>query len=213
MLYKETVEREIFQLLNTLMGDDKLSTFSLTGGTALALYLGHRKSIDIDLFTSQSFNAGELEKHLSSTYNFQSDYLHKNTLKGEIGGIKLDCITHDYPYVRDIQIYNDIRIYSMEDIAAMKLSAIADNGSRLKDFIDISYLSTKISLNQMLKAYTLKYPNSSPLRPIKGLTYYEDINFNEPILLLRGKYKWVSIAKRLHDMINKPDHVYLTFPD
>jgi hypothetical protein len=58
----------------------------------------------------------------------------------------------------------------------MKLSVIADDGSRLKDFIDIACLSTKLSLSDMLNAYKLKYKNSNPIRPLKGLTYFKDIN-------------------------------------
>lgn len=60
----------------------------------------------------------------------------------------------------------------MRDIAAMKLSAIADNGSRLKDFIDVAYLSTYLSLADMLQAYETKFPSSTGIRPIKGLTFF-----------------------------------------
>ncbi len=60
----------------------------------------------------------------------------------------------------------------------MKLSVIADDGTRLKDYIDIACLSTKLSLSDMLKAYQQKYKNSNPIRPLKGLTFFEDINFN-----------------------------------
>ena len=59
-----------------------------------------------------------------------------------------------------------IRLYALEDIVAMKLSAIADNDSRLKDFIDIAFLSTRLSFYSMLKCYEHKFPKSNVIRPI-----------------------------------------------
>jgi hypothetical protein len=51
------------------MKDDKFSSFNLVGGTALALKIGHRKSLDIDLFTTSDFNSPEISNHLTANYN------------------------------------------------------------------------------------------------------------------------------------------------
>lgn len=213
MLQTQTVEGTTFELLKKLMQDNKLSQFNLAGGTALALYMGHRMSIDLDLFTPQDFNASALEEYLIDTYNFRGDYLETNTLKGTINGIKIDCITHNYPFVKPLFISEEgIRLYSIQDIVAMKLSAIADNGTRLKDFIDIACLSTKLSIYDMLQSYQAKYKNSNPVRALKGLTYFEDINFNEPILMLKGKFNWKRIEKRLNEMIKKDKQIFATLP-
>lgn len=212
MLHAETVPGETFALLNSLMRDEHLCNFSLAGGTALALYMGHRISIDLDLFTATDFNAPELEKYLVDTYNFEGDYSHINTLKGVINGVRIDCITHSYPHVSVRYTEGDIRLYSLPDIVAMKLSVIADNGSRLKDFIDIAFLSTKMSLSSMLDAYEFKYKNANRMRPVKGLTYYDDILFQEPIQMIKGTYKWNKIEKRLQQMIKFPDRLFLTTP-
>lgn len=212
MLHTEAIKGETFELLKILMKDEQLTDFNLAGGTSLALYLGHRKSIDFDLFTEKLFDASSLEKHLIETYDFKVDYLEKNTVKGSINDIKIDCISHNYPFVEDALTTKDgIRLYGMKDIAAMKLSAIADDGSRLKDFIDIAFLSTKLSLSVMLKAYQQKYKNSNPMRPLKGLSYFEDINFNEPIQMIRGKYDWKKIEKRLHLMIKREHDTFGSF--
>ena len=209
MLHTKAIKGETFELLKILMQDEQLSGFKLAGGTSLALYLGHRKSIDFDLFTEKLFDAGSLEKHLIEKYDFKGDFLEKNTVKGSINDIKVDCITHNYPYVEDPLTTKDgIRLYGMKDIAAMKLSAIADDGSRLKDFIDIAFLSTKLSLSDMLKAYQQKYKNSNPIRPLKGLTYFEDINFNEPIQMIKGEYDWEKIERRLHIMIKRENDTF-----
>jgi hypothetical protein len=195
------------------MQDERLSDFKLAGGTSLALYLGHRRSIDFDLFTEKSFNASSIEKHLIERYDFKGDFLERNTIKGSINDIKVDCITHDYPFIGNPLTTKDgIRIYGIKDIAAMNLSVIADDGTRLKDFIDIACLSTKLSLSDMLKAYQQKYKNSNPIRPLKGLTFFEDINFSEPIQMIQGKYNWDKIEKRLHLMIKKENDIFRSFP-
>lgn len=213
MLFTETIKGETLELLKALMQDERLADFKLAGGTSLALYLGHRKSIDFDLFTEKSFDAPSMEKHLIDRYDFKGDFLEKNTIKGSINDIKVDFITHNYPYIENhITTEDGIRIYGIKDIAAMKLSVIADDGTRLKDFIDIACLSTKLSLSDMLEAYQQKYKNSNPIRPLKGLTFFEDINFNEPIQMIQGKYNWDRIEKRLHLMIKKENDIFHSLP-
>lgn len=212
MLHTETVARETLGLLLNLMQDKRMAQFNLAGGTALALYLGHRISVDLDLFTPLDFDPSELELYLVEKYNFRGDALEKNTLKGEISGVRIDCITHAYPFVKEINVWEGVRLYDMEDIIAMKLAAVSDNGTRLKDFIDIAFLSTRFSFTEMLDAYERKFKNANKVRPIKGLAFYEDINFNEPILLLNKKYEWKKIQKRLQEMIKTPDKTFQEDP-
>jgi len=121
---------------------------------------------------------------LEHTYKFQLDYQSKNTLKGQIQNIKVDLITHGYPLVNPLIIESGIRMASPEDISAMKLNAIAGNGTRLKDFIDIAYLSPLVTLNQMVNAYEQKYSSRNPIMLVKALNYHNDINFNEPIEMI-----------------------------
>lgn len=90
----------------------------------------------------------------------------------------------------------------------MKLNAITGNGTRLKDFIDIAYLSTSLTLSRMIDAYEEKYATRNPAMVIKALDYYNDINFNEPIEMLKEKYKWEDIKKRLGEMTLNPDKLF-----
>jgi hypothetical protein len=190
------------------MDDEHFKDFVLVGGTALALQLGHRISIDIDLFSSASFNENELAEYLRTKYSFKLDFISNNTLKGEIEGVQIDCIAHQYPWINTFSLEENIRLASLDDIAAMKLNAIAGNGTRIKDFIDIAYLSSKISLKKMLEAYELKY-NANPIIPIKALDYFDDLNFNEPIKMAHdSKFNWMRIEKRLKIMQDYPDKIY-----
>ncbi len=212
MLHTETVKGSTLELLKKLESETILSSFNLAGGTSLSLYLGHRISIDLDLFTSESFNTNLLEKFLHENYHFRTDYMEKDTLKGSIDGIKIDCITHRYDYLEKPYIENGIRLYSIEDVVAMKLSAIADNGSRLKDFIDIAFLSTRFPFYSMLKFYERKFPEANIIRPYKAITYFEDIDFEENIIMINGKYDWKLIEKRLIDMTKKQNKIFASYP-
>ncbi|HJG98226.1 MAG TPA: nucleotidyl transferase AbiEii/AbiGii toxin family protein [Parabacteroides johnsonii] len=212
MLYTETVAGPTLELLKKLEAEAAMSDFNLAGGTSLALYLGHRISVDLDLFTPKPFDAKSMEEFLAAKYGFRTDFMEKNTLKGSIAGVKIDCITHSYDYLEEPYTESDIRLYSMRDIIAMKLSAIADNGSRLKDFIDIAFLSTRFPFNSMLKMYECKFPSSNVIRPFKAITYFDDIDFEEDIVMLNGKYEWKLIEKRLIDMTRKQDKVFESFP-
>ena len=183
MLHTQTVAPQTLGLLKQLEAEPRLAAFNLAGGTALALYLGHRVSVDLDLFTPESFDAGELEAFLSQRYGFQTAFRRPDTLKGMIDGVKIDCIAHKYAYLRQPYAESGIRLYSIEDIVAMKLSAIADDGSRLKDFVDIACLSTRIPFYEMLKCYERKFPQANVIRPFKALTYFDDIDFGEDIVM------------------------------
>lgn len=212
MLHTETVARSTLELLKMLESESVMSNFNLAEGTSLALYLGHRISVDLDLFTPESFDAGKLEIFLRDKYGFRTDFMEKNTLKGTIDGVKIDCITHSYGYLEKPYTESDIRLYSIEDIVAMKLSAIADNGSRLKDFIDIAFLSTRFPFNSMLRLYERKFPGSNLIRPFKAITYFDDIDFEEDIVMLNGKYDWKLIERRLIDMTQIQNKVFESFP-
>ena len=208
MLYKETIEPKTLELLIDLQKEPLLSTFNLVGGTALALHLGHRKSIDLDFFTSESFDLEEVKMMLIKKYDFKVSYSRSQTLKGFINGVKVDFIKFDYPHLHNCDIIDEVRIESVPDIIAMKLLSITDNGSRIKDFIDIAYLSSWFSLEEMLQFFIRKITNSNIMMPIKALTYFDDIDFNESIVMLNNDFDWDKISNRLIDMTKEPNRIF-----
>ena len=212
-LQKRVVEEKVFEILKKIMTDEDLTNFFLVGGTALALSIGHRISIDLDLFTRDDINVNFLQKKLSSDYNFNTSYKEKNTIKGYIEGVKVDFIKYDYPFIKNILNIDNIRILSLEDIASMKLSTILDNGTRVKDFVDIAYLSTKFSLNQMIEFYSMKFYHINPILIVKSLLYHEDIVHSESIHLINNKFKWGNSVKRLVEMIDNPNKIFTRKPD
>ena len=213
MLRKETVSEPTLELLKTLMQDDLFKDFFLVGGTALALQIGHRLSIDIDLFSMNSFDEEDMLSAIEDKYQFQLDYRRKNTLKGEIAGVKVDFITHNYPLVKPLLNIGGVRMASLEDITAMKLNAISGSGTRIKDFIDIAYLSTKLTLSEMVDAYEGKYASRNPAMVIKALDYHDDIDFKETVDMLDSNYKWKNIETRLKQMTTHPHSSFRDTPD
>jgi len=208
MLREETVERNLLELLNKIMRDTRLQDFYLVGGTALALTLGHRKSIDIDLFTKENFVAEELLQYLTNNYGFTLDKISDATVLGYIDNVKIDLIHYNYEMYKPLMEENGIRMASIEDIAPMKLTAIGLSGHRLKDFVDIAFLSTKLSLNDMLKSFEYKYPRTNTMIAIRGLSYFNDIDFSVKIDLINGKFNRKAIEERILAMIRKPDKIF-----
>lgn len=212
MLHYETVLPSTLELLKRLMADSNIPTFRLVGGTALALQIGHRLSVDLDLFSDESFDEVALREYLVQNYGFKTEFITKETLKGEINGVQVDCIAHKYHWIRPCIEEDAIRLTSIEDLCAMKLNAVSNSGRRVKDFIDIAYLSTRFSLQQMLGFFEEKYREDSMLA-FKAITYFEDINFNEPVMLSsKHPLSWKAIAKRLQDMNQYQLKVFTTEP-
>lgn len=212
MLHTETVNNTTLELLKSLMKDEKLKDFVLVGGTSLSLQIGHRISVDLDLFSEKVFDAEEMRMYLERVYNLQTDFMAFATVKGEIEGVQIDCISHQYTWIKPFVTENDIRLASLEDICAMKLNAIAGNGTRIKDFVDVAYLSAKFSLHQMLDFYEQKY-HANPLMPLKGLVYFADIEKTAPVKMSNSKpLRWNIIEKRLLAMEKSMNKVFESYP-
>ncbi len=198
MLQKNTIETSTLELLKKLQADKTLKEFHLAGGTSLALQIGHRKSIDLDLFTQADFDTNSLLEHLEQSLNFRIDYTAKNTLKGSINNIKLDIISHKYALVKPILKLENTRLYSIEDIAAMKLSAIAGNGTRSKDFIDIYFILKNFTIEEILGFYKAKYKERNLMHVVKSLNYFEDINTQDwPEMILEKNLSLQQIKENI----------------
>ncbi len=198
MLYKNTIENSTLELLKELQGDKKLYDFQLAGGTSLALQIGHRKSIDLDLFTQNDFDSNYLLEYLEQNYNFAVDYTSRNTLKGSIKNIKIDLISHKYKLVKSFVKTENTILYSIEDIAAMKLNAIAGNGTRSKDIIDIYFLLKQFSVAEILEFHKKKYKLRNSLHVIKNLSYFSDIDIQDwPEMLLEKQLTIEKVKKNI----------------
>ena len=208
MLFRETVEPGLYKLIQKLCAFQDLQDFVLVGGTALSLQIGHRKSIDIDLFTNTSFEQQALKDILQQEFNLTVQNSVKNGIFGNIGSVKVDVLSHQYEWIRPFEIKEGIRMASREDIAAMKLNAIVGNGSRLKDFVDIAFLSGNLTLKSMLECFDAKYPQINSMIALKSLGWFDDINFEVEIQYIGQPYNWSQIKERIEKMIQSPGHTF-----
>ena len=144
----EIMPAEQIGLYDKLKKEDWLKDFYLAGGTALALQIGHRRSIDFDFFTQETFRNENLEKYLSKTGQFQKLSEAKDTLYGILDDVRISFIKYDYPLIEEWIAEESLQIASLKDIACMKLSAIASRGTK-KDFIDIYFLLQIYSLETL----------------------------------------------------------------
>jgi hypothetical protein len=195
MLFKETVHEGTLDLIRRLMDDEHLNDFYLVGGTALSLMLGHRISIDVDLFTAVGFSGTRIADHLSKNYDTEIKTARDNYITGYINDVRFDMLSHQYRHVNPIVNLDGIRMSSLEDIAAMKINAIAGSGTRIKDFVDIYYLLREISYEQIMEAYSTKYPNTNVKQARMSLVHFNDIDFTTKVVLLDDVFKWGKIAK------------------
>lgn len=207
MLRKETVTPETLDLIKRLFQDVALRDFVLVGGTALSLQVGHRISIDIDLFSDKPFNASDLASHLVDNYRAENVKTLKNGVFCFIEDIKVDVISHQYPWIKTPIVDDGVRMVSLEDIGAMKLHAIVQSGSRLKDFIDVYVLLERLSFDELFRCYEKKYPDTNKQVVQSALLYHEDIKpvtidtIGEPVGLDK-------IAIRLKEAILNPVKVF-----
>lgn len=204
MLYKETVESTILELLVKLQSKPYLKDFYLVGGTALALGIGHRKSVDLDLFSNFSFDVVQLLENLSADFNFNLFFSANNTIKGSILGVKVDILSHRYPLIAEPVVAEGIKMLSTQDIIAMKLNVISGSGQRVKDFIDIYYLLQKFSIKQMIGFYKEKYKQYNEVSVLKSLVYFDDIDFSDwPKIIAEPLLKWNTIKAELEKSVKE----------
>lgn len=198
----------MWELLQLLMKDEMLKDFNLVGGTSLSLQIGHRLSIDIDLFTTKAFNEQSLMKHLAKTYSILARQIFSNTILLDINKIKVDIIAHQYPWQKPIETKEGIRLASLEDIGAMKLHAIFQDGSRIKDIIDMYFLLEHHSLKIYLDSYQKKY-RGNPILASYALLHHDNIDKEVKVKILKGKQiNLEMVTERLKKAVHNPIHKF-----
>ena len=198
-LHLETVSSELIGLLRRLMQAEQLHAFYLVGGTALALRYGHRNSVDLDLFTHEPYDANRVSETLIQEFHLSEAIVETNTVLGVIDGIKVDLIAHQYPLIKAVECFDGLRLLAVEDVAAMKLNAIANRGSK-KDFWDLYELLQHFTRDQLLSLYTQKYPSSSVWNVEKSLVYFDDAEAEPEPVDLSGR-TWEQVKTGIQQAI------------
>lgn len=194
MLYKNTVQPDTLDTLNRLLRLPELANFALVGGTNLSLRLGHRLSVDLDIFTHEAFDSQEVWEAVRREFPQVMKIDERGqTLLANIDGVKIDLIRHAYPLLNPVENIEGLRLLSVPDIIPMKLGALARRGSK-KDFWDIAFLLDHYSLPEMLAFFSQKYLNDDIGYVVMSLTYFGDAEPQEdPIAIQKMTWQAVKI--------------------
>lgn len=217
-LYTETVSPTLLDYLRRIMGDPAFDDFYLVGGTALSLQLGHRISVDIDLFTEKPYGSldtiairnaiARMFSHADRIDSLESRDMIYTLYVGDSldTEIKVD-LCYEEKSIFPIHRVNGIRFASDKDIAAMKLNAIVIS-KRRKDFWDIHRLLDKYSLTDMIgwciSRYSYAY-RDTPTLILKALGEIENVTDQTEVISLENNY-WEFVVEDILQELKTLNH-------
>lgn len=209
MLYYSTVNKLLQKSLLQLMQSKVFDDFRLVGGTALSLQIGHRESIDIDLFSDAEYGTldfKDIENYLKENFQYV-DFLDTIPAIGKsysIGENKESTVKlvlyYTDNYIQPAIEVDGIRMATIEEIIAMKVEVI-QGGGRKKDFWDLHDLLQSYDLSQMLDLHEQRYPYSHDKNLIiQNFTSFEQADEDFNPICLKGKY-WEFIKEDFEEII------------
>lgn len=212
-LHYNTISPILTDALTKLMQEKAFDDFRLVGGTALALQLGHRVSVDIDLFTDVEYGAMNLQELADSIQRVFPYFEGLEKLKTNAPGYTLYCGENDLEVVKLDLFYTDpflfppiidgqLRIADTRDIAAMKILAIS-NASRGKDYWDLHELLNQFSLNEMISFAVERFPYTIDRNEIISKLISIPIKMFDPsIVSLKGDF-WEFVVEDIQEAAQK----------
>ena len=198
-----TVKPVLLSVLMDIMSKDLFDDFVLVGGTALSLRLGHRVSVDIDMFTEKEYDSIDFDKieayfRQKYPYTYRPDITNivsmgRSFYVGEIAeeSIKVDLFYTDN-FIRPYSMIGNIRLSSLDDIVAMKVDVIQRKG-RKKDFWDLHELLERYPIEKMIELHEERYPYTHSRETIiNNFTDFDRADDDFDPVCFRGKF-WESI--------------------
>lgn len=209
MLFYNTVNDILKKSLHAIMKAPIFNDFRLVGGTALSLQIGHRESVDIDLFTDSEYGSVDfqlIDSYLKENFNYV-DFLDIPPAFGRsyfIGDSKDDSVKLDVFYtdsfIQPTIDVDEVRMATIEEIIAMKVDVI-QRGGRKKDFWDLHELIEKYDINNMLALHERRYPYTHDADTIKqNFINFEIADDDFDPICFKGKY-WVFIKEDFQDFL------------
>lgn len=196
MLQYQTLTESTLALLRELMRLPELKAFFLVGGTNLSLKLGHRISVDLDLFTDMPFDSDTLLRTLEGKFPDLIIIRHTpGAVLAYIQKVKVDFIVYEYDLLQPVEEIDGIRFVSLPDVAAMKVNAVSRRGVK-KDFWDIAELLDHFSLEQMFQFFKKKHKATDVGHLVRSMVYFADAEESESPLTLK-KNTWAEVKKKI----------------
>ena len=161
MLHTQTVNKDLIEITQILCSLPALQTFRLVGGTAAALHLGHRTSVDIDFFSNKKIKKtavlNELRQHFPSIQAF----IGTESIRANLRGVRVEIFDDWHtPFKTEPILFDRMRIATLNDIAAFKLEAITERREK-KDYIDLYFIFNKLGHKLVLADFKNYNPHIS----------------------------------------------------
>lgn len=198
MLHKQVVDTKTLNLLEKIQSIPEFKELRLVGGTALALQIGHRISVDLDLFGSFDSSI-PLEMLFTNFNNVVKTGSNRFMQFFEIDGVKVDFVNYTYQWLENPVNEDGITLASLEDIAAMKINAIINRGTK-KDFVDMAFLLERYSLLQILDLYQKKYCVKDCQIALRSLSYFEDAEIDVMPKMIINK-NWETVKTEIKSQV------------
>lgn len=192
MMFENMISQEAMGLVPRIK--DVVSGYYLAGGTGLALQLGHRKSEDLDFFSSKSFDAQAVSDYIKPEKILE---IRRDTLHCLKNGVKLTFLLYDIALTRQPILWNGIKIATWEDIVSEKLKTLSQRGAK-KDFYDIyAAIILKATVPEICSYFIDRFKGSGInfYHVLKSLVYFKDAEKEpDPILISDGKeWEWGNV--------------------
>ena len=198
MFQNTILDKNTSTILHRLFGVPYIKkNFALAGGTALALQIGHRLSVDLDLFAPKPFLIPSLQDTLRK--NFKEMYVPVKTGRmmffAKINKVKIDFVMELRPLLMKFIEEENIKLFSVPDIAAMKLHTICGRGKK-KDFFDLYTLLHIYSWDELKEFFVKKYSEYELIFLYRSIHYFSDADLDPDVhALAEYKAKWTDIKK------------------
>ena len=193
---------EAWSTVKTLDKGSMLEPWILAGGTALALQLGHRISIDLDFFIAESFDPQALRRKLAGLGAIEVQAMGPDTLHVSLDGVRLTYLRSEVPFLYEPVEYRGLRLADARDIAAMKIVAVASRGSK-KDFVDLhAYLMAGATFADLMRTVRQRYRSTkfNEMHLLRSLVYFDDAEA-EPMPRMLSKTEWPEIRARIEEEV------------
>jgi hypothetical protein len=173
--HMEVITAGAGDILRKLGSKNYMRPFYLAGGTALALDLGHGKSVDLDFFTGLTLDEEMLLSKVQLLPDFSLVAKDPQTLHCHIQNVKVSFIGYSYPILKPFSELSGVSVADPIDIACMKISAIVSRGTK-RDFIDLYVLAKREGLGMLLGYFRSKFAqaNYNLVHVLKSLVYFAD---------------------------------------
>jgi len=194
-MFLNSVDKQLLLLITSLAGRPEIvEHFYLAGGTAIALQLGHRTSVDLDMFTRDRFNM-ELLTNAIIEPGGQVIQAETGGVHGIITGVKVSFLFYPYPMLQPLLTFHNLRIASLEDIAAMKTVAISERGDK-KDFFDMYEILKTVSPQDLKKLFLDKFSEAriNCYHILKSFFYFDDAEQQPDPITLNGT-TWEDVKR------------------